>query len=303
MIIKLIKPIIIILILITIFLNLSLANCKILSADEINFGDISIIDVNNEYITAITKSDIKIECNNNNKIFFCLETDNNNKITNNYNVIEYELYQDANFNKAIGNSNTSYAGEMIGNNIYNLVIYAKAFIRNNISSGLYLNKLLNNNITFNYKEALLNNDKHPGCINLSHNNKLSFNLPIKANIIAECLIKSVSDLNFGEVTSLNNNIKSSANINIKCTDNYIKYKLNIGTGNYFNNNVRRMYNNKNGYINYYIYRDINYSLIWDFNKFYDFIGNSDIKVFGLVPAQNQIPAGKYQDTLKILINH
>jgi|GEM_PF-3009438 len=296
----------IILVLILLPINNSLANCNILTVDEINFGDVSIIDSENKYIDVITKANIKIQCNNQTKTFFCLTIDDDDKLSNNYNNIAFDLYKDATLNQKFTNNNyNAYADTISKNNIYNLVIYAKAKIATNISSGLYTKLLSSNNINFKYKDALLVTDKHPGCTNLLHsNNDLKFNLNIKANIVAQCLISSVSDLNFGNITNIDYAVNASANINVKCTDENVKFKLNIGSGNYFNNNVRRMFNKKyNSYINYYIYRDVNYTLIWDYNNFYDFIGNSNIKVFGKITKQNKVPIGNYQDTLKILIQY
>jgi len=279
------------------------ADCRIISIDEINFGNVSINDLQTNTKEVITSSNLKLSCNNYYKTFICLDIEGDNYLNNK--LIKVILSFDNNFNYAFNNGlNNYYQTEVLAGSDHNLVIYGKSLIDKNANAGFYQGQILGGQIKLFAKEAANFNDKHPGCGSLLDNRvDVSDLIDVKANILAECKFKSMGQIDFGTVNNLaKQSVVLEGNLDLVCTNN-TNFSLKIDGGNYLNGGLRRMQNQRKRYINYEIYQDVKRSLIWVINQEYQFNSSADNpKIIGFLPIQTNIEPGNYQDTLKVRLD-
>lgn len=140
---------------------------------------------------------------------------------------------------------------------------------------------------------------------ISKNQTASNNLLVTAEYENGCNLQSVPDLNFGQTNNLLQEKTNSTTISLSCPTN-TSWKLGLDNGLNYDGVSRRMRKGID-YIPYYLYKNSNYTQIWDTNSDSQGVGNNgtqQIRIYGKVPIQNKlIPAGEYMDTVTVTLTY
>ncbi len=133
----------------------------------------------------------------------------------------------------------------------------------------------------------------------------------QARIIIEndCVINSVSNLDFGTSGLLNAAVDATAEISLRCTEN-ASYNIGLdGGSNGGDTTTRKMSNGSGDTVDYQMFQDAARTVNWG-----DTIG-TDTKsgtgtgidethtIYGRVPAQATPPAGTYTDTVTVTVTY
>lgn len=140
---------------------------------------------------------------------------------------------------------------------------------------------------------------------IAQNKTAGNNLVVTANYENSCYLQSVPDLNFGQTDNLLKEKSSSTTVSLSCPTN-TSWKVSLDNGLNYDGTSKRMRKGTD-YIPYALYKDVNFSQIWDANSISQDVGNNgtqQIKIYGKVPIQNKtVPAGNYIDTITITLTY
>lgn len=128
---------------------------------------------------------------------------------------------------------------------------------------------------------------------------------LSATVSANCNI-SVSDLNFGSVGMISENIEATAALDVECTPG-ASYSIALGNGNNYSGSTRRMRSSAGNYVEYGLYQSANGTMPWGSTTTSDTLdgvatGSDSQTIFGLVPPQSAT-AGAYTDTVIVTITY
>ncbi|MER9630927.1 spore coat U domain-containing protein [Mesorhizobium sp. M0296] len=135
-------------------------------------------------------------------------------------------------------------------------------------------------------------------------------MTVRLTITNECKVQTANDLNFASHGVLDANLDQTSTIGVQCTSGQTyNVGLGAGSGSGATVAVRKMTSPAAGTVNYTIYRDNGYSLVWGNTVGTDTVtgtGNGNVQnltVYGRVPAQLTPAAGDYTDTVAITIEY
>lgn len=125
---------------------------------------------------------------------------------------------------------------------------------------------------------------------------------VEARFEDGCVV-SASDLHFGQTGSLGQPVTATSTIRVECPAGRT-WSLGLGNGSHYASGTRRM-QGPGGTIAYQLYRDANRSQAWgDTGPADRYAGASgaggaavNVTVYGRVPAQPEVEAGRYSDTV------
>lgn len=171
-------------------------------------------------------------------------------------------------------------------------------------SGGYQAQLANNQIRYSWS-----NSGYPSSC-LSGNTGISnLYIGVTATASSGCsmTITSASNMDFGTTTSLTNALNSSSAIQLECPSN-TQWQLGLSNGVNAVGTTRRMRNQSN-YVTYELYQDTARTKRWGNtanSDTYTGTGGANtivVPVYGRVPAQNNVPAGAYNDTITVTLSY
>ncbi|WP_295813717.1 spore coat U domain-containing protein [uncultured Nitratireductor sp.] len=133
---------------------------------------------------------------------------------------------------------------------------------------------------------------------------------VQIQIVAECLVTSATDLDFGSEGIIATDIDQTSTISVRCTDG-TPYNVGLGAGGGAGATVtnRLMTGPASATIGYALYRDAARTLNWGETVGTDTVagtGNGDVQpitVYGRVPAQTTPGTGTYTDTVTITVTY
>ena len=123
-------------------------------------------------------------------------------------------------------------------------------------------------------------------------------------IQADCVVNSPNVLDFGTVGLLNNNVDTTMNFTVECT-NGTAYTIAMDNGANASGTVNQMTNGTE-FVQYEIYQDSARSVVWDATSTLASTGTGDpqtFTVYGRVPPQTTPSAGTYTDTVTITVSY
>ncbi len=124
----------------------------------------------------------------------------------------------------------------------------------------------------------------------------------------ECVINSVTDLDFGTSGLLNAAVDATASISLRCTEN-AAYDIGLDGGATGDTSARQMSDGNGNTVDYQMYQDSGRTVAWG-----NVVG-TDTKsgtgtgtdethiIYGRVPAQATPPAGTYTDTVTVTVTY
>ncbi|MBO6152257.1 MAG: spore coat protein U domain-containing protein, partial [Acinetobacter sp.] len=133
----------------------------------------------------------------------------------------------------------------------------------------------------------------------------SNSLNVTSNYENSCNLISASDLNFGQMNDLSRAVTSSTTVALSCPLN-TSWKVNLDQGMNYDGATRRMRKGAD-YIAYELYRDAQYSQLWNNSGASQGTGNNGtqtINIYGKAgPSSTAVPAGEYQDTITVTLTY
>lgn len=299
----------------SLFLGLTLANesqaakCRISSPTTMNFGEVNI-GGGRAFTTVEVICDPEINAPTNFRV--CLTADNwfsnetRRYIYNLFGSLSYNLFYDAGYSNVIRNQlNTSgcydyraTSGQEVRATI---PIYGYLYPNQNNFAGTYRSLTLSTEILY----AFARGNTQP-----TDNNVLTSRLSDSATmtVLAEyenaCVLLSASDLDFGQISNLSTELRTSGQISLQCP-NRVSWNVSLDNGRYASSSQRRMFNGRD-YINYDLYLDSGRTQKWDQFTLKKGNGNNNlefISVYGSVPVQSIKSAGSYHDTITITLTY
>lgn len=299
----------------SLFLGLTLANesqaakCRISSPATMNFGEVNI-GGGRAFTTVEVICDPEINAPTNFRV--CLTANNwfsnetRRYIYNLFGSLSYNLFYDAGYSNVIRNQlNTSgcydyraTSGQEVRATI---PIYGYLYPNQNNFAGTYRSLTLSTEILY----AFARGNTQP-----TDNNVLTSRLSDSATmtVLAEyenaCVLLSASDLDFGQISNLSTELRTSGQISLQCP-NRVSWNISLDNGRYASSSQRRMFNGRD-YINYDLYLDSGRTQKWDQFTLKKGNGNNNlefISVYGSVPVQSIKSAGSYHDTITITLTY
>ncbi|MBY8917086.1 spore coat U domain-containing protein [Nitratireductor sp. L1-7-SE] len=133
---------------------------------------------------------------------------------------------------------------------------------------------------------------------------------VQIQIIAECLVTSATDLDFGTEGIIASNIDQTSTISVQCTDG-TPYNVGLGAGAGSGATVtnRLMTGPASATIGYALYRDSGRTQNWGETVGTDTVagtGNGNVQaitVYGRVPAQATPGVGTYTDSVTVTVTY
>lgn len=129
---------------------------------------------------------------------------------------------------------------------------------------------------------------------------------VTANVLASCTISSTG-LNFGNYSQAQ--VTATANLTVTCTKNQ-GYDVSLNKGLYGTSVTNRAMQGPSGsLLNYGLFRDNNHTSNWGETISSDTLhgngsGSSQVlTIYGLLPANQQVDAGAYSDTVTATITY
>ncbi|KAF1069391.1 MAG: hypothetical protein GAK45_01107 [Pseudomonas citronellolis] len=127
---------------------------------------------------------------------------------------------------------------------------------------------------------------------------------ITLNVLNDCFIDSAPDVNFGSAALVSGFSAVTQNIGVRCTAN-ATYTVTFDNGNNYSGGWRRMLNGSNA-IQYHLYRPDN-SAVWTTTNGVSQTGNGATQSVpyraAVNPAQANVPAGIYSDTVRVIVTY
>ncbi len=122
----------------------------------------------------------------------------------------------------------------------------------------------------------------------------------------DCEISSPTNMNFGTVGLLKNNVDASSTFVVRCTEN-TNYTIALDNGQNASGGNSRMANSAGTkFVTYELYQDSGRSTLWDDTNTVSATGtgtDQSYTVYGRVPPQPTPPAGTYTDTVTITVTY
>ena len=187
--------------------------------------------------------------------------------------------------------------------IFDLPIYGHVYAGQNVRAANYDN---NNNTQVTLLYAF-SQDKQPSTEDVlaSQSSNQSNSLNVTSNYENSCNLISASDLNFGQINDLSQVVTSSTTVALSCPLN-TSWKVNLDQGMNYDGATRRMRKGAD-YIAYELYRDAQYSQLWNNSGASQGTGNNctqTINIYGKAgPSLTAVPAGEYQDTITVTLTY
>lgn len=133
-------------------------------------------------------------------------------------------------------------------------------------------------------------------------------MPVKLTVASQCTVQSISTLDFGSATFVDNNIPGQATFTVRCTKT-TPYRVSMLNGQNFTNSTRNMKNASTGeLISYSLYRDQALTTAWGSTPSSSppsGIGTTNFTVYGLVAPQGngEFTPGDYTDNVTIQVDY
>ena len=187
--------------------------------------------------------------------------------------------------------------------VFDLPIYGHVYAGQNVRAANYDN---NNNTQVTLLYAF-SQDKQPSTEDVlaSQSSNQSNSLNVTSNYENSCNLISASDLNFGQINDLSQAVTSSTTVALSCPLN-TSWKVNLDQGMNYDGATRRMRKGAD-YIAYELYRDAQYSQLWNNSGASQGTGNNGtqtINIYGKAgPSLTAVPAGEYQDTITVTLTY
>lgn len=188
--------------------------------------------------------------------------------------------------------------------VFDLPIYGLTYSGQNVTAGSYQN---NNDTRVNLLYAF-SQDKQPSTEDVlasQSSNQSGNSLSVTTNYENSCNLISASDLNFGQMNDLSRAVTSSTTVALSCPVN-TSWKVNLDQGMNYDGVTRRMRKGTD-YIAYELYRDAQYSQLWNNSGASQGTGNNGtqtIPIYGKAgPSSTAVPAGEYQDTITVTLTY
>ncbi|MGX9939938.1 Csu type fimbrial protein [Acinetobacter pseudolwoffii] len=188
--------------------------------------------------------------------------------------------------------------------VFDLPIYGHVYAGQNVTAGSYHN---NNDIQVNLLYAF-SQDKQPSTEDVlasQSSNQSGNSLSVTTNYENSCNLISAYDLNFGQMNDLSQAVTSSTAVALSCPLN-TSWKVNLDQGMNYDGTTRRMRKGAD-YIAYELYRDAQYSQLWNNSGTSQGMGNNGtqtIPIYGKAgPSATAVPAGEYQDTITVTLTY
>ena len=187
--------------------------------------------------------------------------------------------------------------------VFDLPIYGHVYAGQNVRAANYDN---NNNTQVTLLYAF-SQDKQPSIEDVlaSQSSNQSNSLNVTSNYENSCNLISASDLNFGQINDLSQAVTSSTTVALSCPLN-TSWKVNLDQGMNYDGATRRMRKGAD-YIAYELYRDAQYSQLWNNSGASQGTGNNGtqtIPIYGKAgPSSTAVPAGEYQDTITVTLTY
>lgn len=188
--------------------------------------------------------------------------------------------------------------------VFDLPIYGYVYAGQNVTAGSYQN---NNDTQVSLLYAF-SQDKQPTTEDVlasQSSNQSSNSLSVTTNYENSCNLISASDLNFGHMNDLSQAVTSSTTVTLSCPLN-TSWKVNLDQGMNYDGTTRRMRKGSD-YIAYELYRDAQYSQLWNNSGASQGTGNNGtqtIPIYGKAgPSSAAVPAGEYQDTITVTLTY
>ncbi len=188
--------------------------------------------------------------------------------------------------------------------VFDLPIYGYVYAGQNVTAGSYQN---NNDTQVSLLYAF-SQDKQPTTEDVlasQSSNQSSNSLSVTTNYENSCNLISASDLNFGQMNDLSQAVTSSTTVTLSCPLN-TSWKVNLDQGMNYDGTTRRMRKGSD-YIAYELYRDAQYSHLWNNSGASQGTGNNGtqtIPIYGKAgPSSAAVPAGEYQDTITVTLTY
>ena len=187
--------------------------------------------------------------------------------------------------------------------VFDLPIYGHVYAGQNVRAANYDN---NNNTQVTLLYAF-SQDKQPSIEDVlaSQSSNQSNSLNVTSNYENSCNLISASDLNFGQINDLSQVVTSSTTVALSCPLN-TSWKVNLDQGMNYDGATRRMRKGAD-YIAYELYRDAQYSQLWNNSGASQGTGNNGtqtINIYGKAgPSLTAVPAGEYQDTITVTLTY
>ena len=188
--------------------------------------------------------------------------------------------------------------------VFDLTIYGHVYAGQNVTAGSYHN---NNDIQVNLLYAF-SQDKQPSTEDVlasQSSNQSGNSLSVTTNYENSCNLISAYDLNFGQMNDLSQAVTSSTAVALSCPLN-TSWKVNLDQGMNYDGTTRRMRKGAD-YIAYELYRDAQYSQLWNnsgTSQGMDNNGTQTIPIYGKAgPSATAVPAGEYQDTITVTLTY
>ena len=125
-------------------------------------------------------------------------------------------------------------------------------------------------------------------------------------ILNDCEITSPTDMNFGSVGLLKNNVDATSTFVVRCTEN-TNYTIALDNGQNASGGSSRMANSDGTkFVTYELYQDSGRTTLWDDTNTVSSTGtgvDQTFTVYGRVPPQATPPAGTYTDTVTITVTY
>lgn len=188
--------------------------------------------------------------------------------------------------------------------VFDLPIYGHVYAGQNVTAGSYQN---NNDTRVNLLYAF-SQDKQPSTEDVlasQSSNQSGNSLSVTTNYENSCNLISAYDLNFGQMNDLSQAVTSSTAVALSCPLN-TSWKVNLDQGMNYDGTTRRMRKGAD-YIAYELYRDAQYSQLWNNSGTSQGMGNNGtqtIPIYGKAgPSATAVPAGEYQDTITVTLTY
>ncbi|WWO99542.1 MAG: spore coat protein U domain-containing protein [Candidatus Dasytiphilus stammeri] len=294
------------------FCNRVTANCW-LSDGKVELGDSTSFAVLNGSIKAqgnsgLACSGLSMTLLTNNKIKGkIIGTSYNMQLKNldgSGDSIPYMIYPDKNYQYAyrIGDSidykNLNLISMIFSSTNSRVPIYIKTLPNANVRAGVYQDII---QINWEYSICRLGSLV---CLS-SWNGKGSTFITVQSIIKKDCVINTISDINFGSHALVSQFKPLKLNMSVSCTKKE-NYKLWFTEGKNINNLWRRLSDNNNHYIEYNIYYPDN-NFIWNENSKKKLIGTGIPQFIYykamINPIQRDLPSGIYSDTVSVVIEY
>lgn len=221
-------------------------------------------------------------------------------------LLNYNLYYDVARTRKIPNSdakNTAQCqsvrvGAKTGEPSTLVKMYGQVLAGQNVPAGFYTTNSVSIKLYYAYRYGL---DAPSDLEALASQSSPTNNMVVNSNYENSCLILSASDIDFGSVELLNNNLYRSGTIQLACpTGTNMKVSLDNGINPL--GSQRRMKNFLGNYIQYSLYQDPSHSNAWQANTLYS-ITHQTITVHAMVPSQSIRSIGKYSDTITVTLTY